>query len=803
MDDEGLRAAFSSTAHILRSHEEAAHRLDSVAVVLGRKLREASRRNNDLAMLSRKRASRVRVLPQAQPIVKDVKSCTRTLPKVSCDTRELERIYGKGTSNRAWKVEQRREVRQRGVMALMGLAPIDLIQHLEVAAMPLSSLSLHVFLRCADAPRALCWGGGWAMTVLVSFCLLHPECKGRILPSASGKSVLIDNAAIGGDVIFDSVMKGGKPQDELFEIICKRGSSSNGLLVLAAGPSGAGKTFCVTGGATKFSDRGLIPRTLTHLFDHKANSMRVEISFYEIYKEEVIDLLSPEAKISHSDDLTRMQVENESGAYQALFTGDSNRHFEKMTQNAEASRGHAVFEVLINGQDKITFVDLAVHVPNCRTSTSRLNKKSQDALRNVIHSMAQQEKWRSSHGRDSSHSQSPAFRQSMLTLVLKPYLQSVQHGLIDSVLLTCLGPGGPSSSRGWSDGAKADNQQWTRFAESWWRAFHRRKPVPPSKAAGSRRSPVRGHEKEERQAVDVSTDDIDWSEEPTIPAVPPIQLAAAQHIGSMIAGTASSSSVKGTAWHGSSSGSKPPVHPVAARQDANVDEEPLMNKSISSSVTGAFSRAESPAASLRRSFSAVSGMKMPSAKTGAAQPSTSQPLTALQAFSMASTPVALTPQQEYRTQGPSTVVPGTPPVMWTSPPIGARTPMAAPGTPQQMVRTPMLPMRGTIGAPMPLTPQSQLREELMLTPQSLSRYRQTLPTRTLNSVESHARVQTVQHTSPSVLSHQSPPRPSSSSLSKSHSVSTLPGRKVSTVSSVAPVYATKGSLKCPITAGLL
>ncbi|KAF4668098.1 hypothetical protein FOL46_002163 [Perkinsus olseni] len=802
-----------STAHILRSHKEAARQLDSVAVVLGRKLREASRRNNDLAMLSRKHASRVRVLPQAQPIVKDVKSCTRTLPKVSCDTRELERIYGKGTSNRAWKVEQRREVRQRLKTPVPGRCDLEAglvdlqrryhrivgsngphgTQHVttDVAA------SSHVFLRCPDALRALCWGGCWAMTVLVSFCLLHPECKGRILPSASGKSVLIDNAAIGGDVIFDSVMKGGKPQDELFEIICKpylrtllvdkRGSSS-GLLVLAAGPSGAGKTFCVTGGATKFSDRGLIPRTLTHLFDHKANSMRVEISFYEIYKEEVIDLLSPEAKISHSDDLTRMQVENESGAYQALFTGDSNRHFEKMTQNAEASRGHAVFEVLINGQDKITFVDLAVHVPNCRTSTSRLNKKSQDALRNVIHSMAQQEKWRSSHGRDSSHSQSPAFRQSMLTLVLKPYLQSVQHGLIDSVLLTCLGPGGPSSSRGWSDGAKADNQQWTRFAESWWRAFHRRKPVPPSKAAGSRRSPVRGHEKEERQAVDVSTDDIDWSEEPTIPAVPPIQLAAAQHIGSMIAGTTSSSSVKGTAWHSSS---KPPVHPVATRQDANVDEEPLMNKSISSSVTGAFSRAESPAASLRRSFSAVSGMKMSSAKTGAAQLSTSQPLTALQAFSMASTPVALTPQQAYRTHGPSTVVPGTPPVMWTSPPIGARTPMAAPGTPQQMVRTPMLPMRGTVGAPMPLTPQSQLREELMLTPQSLSRYRQTLPTRTLNSVESHARVQTVQHTSPTVLSHQSPPRPSSSSLSKSHSVSTLPGRKVSTVSSVTPVYATR------------
>lgn len=55
----------------------------------------------------------------------------------------------------------------------------------------------------------------------VSFCIIHPNCKGRILPSASGKSVLIDNSTIGGDVIFDSVIKGGKPQNELFEMICK------------------------------------------------------------------------------------------------------------------------------------------------------------------------------------------------------------------------------------------------------------------------------------------------------------------------------------------------------------------------------------------------------------------------------------------------------------------------------------------------------------------------------------------------------------------------------------------------------
>lgn len=38
-----------------------------------------------------------------------------------------------------------------------------------------------------------------------------------------------------------------------------------------------------------------------------------------------------------------------------------------------------------------------------------------------------------------------------------------------------------------------------RFAESWWKAFHRRRPVTASKAATSRRS-------QEEEEEDVSTD---------------------------------------------------------------------------------------------------------------------------------------------------------------------------------------------------------------------------------------------------------------------------------------------------------
>lgn len=78
------------------------------------------------------------------------------------------------------------------------------------------------------------------------------------------------------------------------------------------------------------------------------------------------------------------------------------------------------------------------------------------------------------------------------------------------------------------------------------------------------------------------------------------------------------------------------------------------------------------------------------------------------------------------------MVPRTPPVMWAGPP----------GTPQQAGRTPMIPMRGTIGAPRPLTPQGNYRDEsLLLTPQSLSRYRQTLPVRTLSTAETLAKAQ--------------------------------------------------------------
>lgn len=66
-------------------------------------------------------------------------------------------------------------------------------------------------------------------------------------------------------------------QDTVFEKIaldvvdsCFEGY--NGTM-FAYGQTGSGKTFTMTGGAERYADRGLIPRTLSHIFGRiKKNS---------------------------------------------------------------------------------------------------------------------------------------------------------------------------------------------------------------------------------------------------------------------------------------------------------------------------------------------------------------------------------------------------------------------------------------------------------------------------------------------------------------------------------------------------
>ena len=50
--------------------------------------------------------------------------------------------------------------------------------------------------------------------------------------------------------------------------------------IFAYGQTGSGKTFTITGGAERYADRGIIPRTLSYIFSHikKTTSATFKVS---------------------------------------------------------------------------------------------------------------------------------------------------------------------------------------------------------------------------------------------------------------------------------------------------------------------------------------------------------------------------------------------------------------------------------------------------------------------------------------------------------------------------------------------
>lgn len=208
---------------------------------------------------------------------------------------------------------------------------------------------------------------------------------------------------------FDRVFEPGASQDNVFEEVAHSAvvqalSSFRSCLFLAIGGTGGGKTFVSTGGAKSFADRGLIPRSVTALFDALAArsdraSFEVSISFFEIYRDSVIDLLCGKRRrvlVEDSADgpklvgLLKQVVGTESEAYHLLFQGDSNRHFERLPENPETSRGHVFYQVHLAhacGQEAVlTFADLAAPASTKNHATATI-VQSLDALRALSRAM--------------------------------------------------------------------------------------------------------------------------------------------------------------------------------------------------------------------------------------------------------------------------------------------------------------------------------------------------------------------------------------------------------------------------------
>ncbi|KAJ3071202.1 Kinesin- protein 6 [Podochytrium sp. JEL0797] len=247
--------------------------------------------------------------------------------------------------------------------------------------------------------------------------------------------------------------------------------------IFAYGQTGSGKTFTITGGAERYADRGLIPRTLQYIFkEAKARTgchFEIGISYLEIYNENGYDLLDStrdakkledlpkvrlqedETQTIHVQNLSNVTAANEEEALNLLFVGDTNRMIAETPSNPASSRSHCIFIINIMGKkdgedrmwrSKLHLVDLAGSERTSRTGiTGNLFKEasyinlSLHYLEQVIVALHEKSLGKRSH---------IPYRNSMMTSILRDSLGgncmttmvatvSPEDELIDESISTC------------------------------------------------------------------------------------------------------------------------------------------------------------------------------------------------------------------------------------------------------------------------------------------------------------------------------------------------------------------------------
>ncbi|KAL3896914.1 MAG: hypothetical protein SGCHY_003769 [Lobulomycetales sp.] len=205
---------------------------------------------------------------------------------------------------------------------------------------------------------------------------------------------IINNQKENHEFKFSKVFDQDAGQEEVFDTVAKGVCDSvlqgyNGT-IFAYGQTGSGKTFTITGGAERYQDRGLIPRSIQYIFknvrESRNKSFEIRISYLEIYQEAGYDLLDTsrdakkledlakvtlmedESKNIHLRNLSVVAAANEEEAINLLFVGDTNKMIAETPSNPTSSRSHCIFIIGLaskaEGSDtvrrsKLHLVDLA------------------------------------------------------------------------------------------------------------------------------------------------------------------------------------------------------------------------------------------------------------------------------------------------------------------------------------------------------------------------------------------------------------------------------------------------------------
>ncbi|NWR96923.1 KIF9 protein, partial [Motacilla alba] len=249
------------------------------------------------------------------------------------------------------------------------------------------------------------------------------------------------------EVVYETVAK---------DLVSKALQGYNGT-IMCYGQTGAGKTYTMTGTASEYRNRGIIPRAIQQIFKSAAEFLNilvtVRISYLEIYNEALFDLLAPALGRGCKDNqlavmdgpqgvyvkgLSIHPVSHEEEALHLLFEAREPKLIGEHSLNKNSSRSHCIFTMYIECRSrdytnhkclrsKITLIDLAGSERLSKTGSegqvrveAAYINKSLSFLEQLIIALA-----------DPKREHIP-FRQSKLTHVLKDSL----GGKCDTVLVT-------------------------------------------------------------------------------------------------------------------------------------------------------------------------------------------------------------------------------------------------------------------------------------------------------------------------------------------------------------------------------
>lgn len=224
------------------------------------------------------------------------------------------------------------------------------------------------------------------------------------------------------DFSFDQVFHPKSRQEDIFELVSPMIQSAldgYNVCIFAYGQTGSGKTFTMDG---VDSSIGIIPRTVDLLFETVRSykslgwDYKINVTFLEIYNEQLFDLLSNESKemeirmVSaknpteiYVSNITEIMVESADHLRQLMAVAKSNRATASTVGNERSSRSHAVTRMQLIGSHStkqeicvgtINLVDLAGSESpktSVRMEETKKINKSLSELTNVIMALLQRQ----------------------------------------------------------------------------------------------------------------------------------------------------------------------------------------------------------------------------------------------------------------------------------------------------------------------------------------------------------------------------------------------------------------------------